>query len=97
MKSRAEQVGEVANKLSMPAIDILPAVYAGVWYVDRVQPNTSRQQQLYAEHTKFWLLGATGSLLPVLFARTGGQAVSGTQTDSSAREPKSWCNLYIAS
>jgi tetratricopeptide (TPR) repeat protein len=51
---------------------------------------------LYAEHTKFWLLGATGSLLPVLFARTGGQATSGTQIDSRAREPESWCNLYIA-
>jgi hypothetical protein len=30
----------------------------------------AHEKHLYTEHTKFWLLGATGSLLPVLFART---------------------------
>jgi hypothetical protein len=50
---------------------------------------------LYAEHTKFWILGATGSLLPVRSGRTGGQAASGTQTDSVILEPKSWCDLHI--
>jgi hypothetical protein len=85
---------------------MLPA-HAGVLHDHRTAHRKPPWSQtfpatLYAEHTKFWLLGATGSLLPVLFARTGGQAprrrgqaASGTQTDSRARGPKSWYNLYI--
>lgn len=42
-----------------------------------------RFASLYAEHTKVWILGATGSLLPVFSHRTGGPAASGTRTDSA--------------
>ena len=49
--------------------------------MDRIsQVLTQRVKDLYAEHTKIWISGATGSWLPVLSSRTGGQAASGTQT-----------------
>lgn len=42
--------------------------------------TVTAEEQLKEKHTKIWILGATGSLLPVFFGRTGGRSASGTQS-----------------
>jgi hypothetical protein len=42
--------------------------------------TVTAEEQLEEKHTKIWVLGATGSLLPVFFGRTGGRVASGTQS-----------------